>query len=63
MPERNPTWRCDCETIHCSHKPGACRDTGANVVLVFGIKQSLCDACLSVAKQHFPNEVEEGVSA
>lgn len=57
-----PTWRCDCESGPCedagTHKPGSCKNTAPNVVLAFGMKQSLCDHCLEVAEKNFPNDVE-----
>lgn len=42
MPDR----RCDCESVHCGHKPAACPDPAGFTVWAFGWKARLCAACL-----------------
>jgi hypothetical protein len=57
-----PTWRCDCESddcmATCGHVCGACKKTGANAVVMFGMKQNLCDDCLTVAQRKYGDELE-----
>lgn len=60
MTRRNsyPTWRCNCEDSTCTHRAGSCRGIGANIVFAYGMKERLCDGCLTHAKAVHGNEIQ-----
>ena len=41
--------QCDCEMENCksakTHKVGACRETPAVKITIFGLKENLCERC------------------
>src|SRR2546430_7242893 len=54
-----PQWRetnmqCDCEMENCksakTHKVGACRETPAVKITIFGLKENLCERCFYQVK-------------
>lgn len=44
--------RCNCEAECCSHQPGSCPNRPHSQIEAFGIKVTLCEACLHTWQRH-----------